>query len=373
MTLQANTPISHTLTRIGLVASFITGISFSYLHYWSMIPVLLSLLLFMAFCKIDRTLFTWTVILFCIGYIRLQQQLYYYHKAVGQIATNKPIHIKGTVTDIAHVQHRQYSYIISLYITHQHEQNEDIPYKTPWYLQCYTKQMPAYAIGDTLELQDIKISRQKKNSFAHYLIKEGIHASTFLRYNAYRIIKHLPGRISSLLHTYKQKLLKNIKLKCSPTTYALVASIFFGNRLCVKAQYTKLKDIFGGWGIIHFLARSGLHLIIFIVLLHTLLQWAPAPFLFKQGCLIGISLLYAMLTWSSISFYRALMSFLWYKACVILGYQIDTVHIILLLMCAFLLINPMLLFFLDFQLSFGLTLVLAITNQYLTKQKHNVA
>ena len=70
---------------------------------------------------------------------------------------------------------------------------------------------------------------------------------------------------------------------------------------------------------------------------------------------MSLSILYFILSWPSISFIRAFLIFLFTKYCNLHRHPTHFMHILLLTCCIVLLINPLQLFFLDFQLSFFLT------------------
>ena len=144
----------------------------------------------------------------------------------------------------------------------------------------------------------------------------------------------------------------------------LFSAIFLGKKNKTQT-YDKSKDQFKIWGISHYLARSGLHLVIFIMIWHLILCLFPIPFRWKQSILIALALIYALLSWSSVSFIRALTVFMLYKIATIFEIQMHIVHSITLACLFTLLYNPAHLFFLDFQLSFALTFALAwLANSY---------
>lgn len=356
----------HLTTSIFLATALIAGILFSFSHYWPLLAGMGALIgcLYMFYAR--RSLMLCAITLFAVGYIRLQQITYWHKKTVEQI--QKKVTVTGVINNVEKAQHKQYQYAISATISHYNLNDQLCPYDIPWSLQCYSKQHPKAQTGDVVQISNVTLNTKSKESFSSFLIKEGIHATAFLPFNSMQIIDHPAFSCSRSIHQIRTSVLENIRKKCSPATITLISSIFFGNRLYVKAQYAQLKELFCNWGIVHFLARSGLHMVIFILFLQLILQWIPIPFLIKQLMMICLSLLYTILSWQSISFARAFTSFLWYKTSHICGLQTDIVHIIIVLSCLFLICNPMLIFFLDFQLSFGLTLILAITNHCLSKQ-----
>ena len=117
------------------------------------------------------------------------------------------------------------------------------------------------------------------------------------------------------------------------------------------------KDYFKQWGISHYLARSGLHVVIFVMIWQTLLALLPLPLRTKNLFLILLIICYALLSWSSVSFERALLMFLLYRIACLLGYASHYIHVITLTTLRTYPQSIASLFF-DFQLSFGLPLPL---------------
>ncbi len=360
----------YVIQSLYFATSLMLGIIFAYSHHCLPPFVLIGLLCLSYACLGKKSRLLLMPLLFIAGYARLQLVAYHHQETIDQIGAHMT-HI-GTIETIEKAQNKQYRYTLLVNITHYVEHEAQIAYERPWQLQCYTKCTPKGQIGDTIQLDNIKISTKSKSSFSDYLKKEGIHATTFLSWNAQSILHHPTYSLTRTLHQIKYAILDNIRQKSSTQAITLISTIFFGNRLYVKQNYLKLKDLFCNWGIIHFLARSGIHLVIFVLFLQLFLGRIPAPFLVKQIILLCLVGLYTALSWQSISFARAYFSFIWYKCCHLMGLQINMIHIITMLGCLFLLFNPMLMFFLDFQLSFGITLALAITNHYATHQKQAV-
>ena len=96
---------------------------------------------------------------------------------------------------------------------------------------------------------------------------------------------------------------------------------------------------------------------------HYLLRFFPLHFFLKQLILLLLVLLYHLFTFPSISFLRALITYILYKICVFQNLSYNPLHILSLTTFGVLLVNPFQLFFLDFQLSFGLTFALAWFNE----------
>ena len=152
---------------------------------------------------------------------------------------------------------------------------------------------------------------------------------------------------------------EKLSKKLSRKTATFFSSIFLGTK--AFSPIDKTKEAFGFWGLAHYLARSGLHIVLLIFAWSLLLNIIPLPFWQKRIILLCVTLFYTALTWSSISFMRALGVFILYEVGRIFKYQMNFLHILSFVCITILISNPLQLFFLDFQLSFALTFALVLT------------
>ena len=155
----------------------------------------------------------------------------------------------------------------------------------------------------------------------------------------------------------KNELLYSLKNKMNASSFTFFSSLFLGNKTN-SFHYEKLKDHFKRWGLSHYLARSGLHLILFIALWQFLLRFIPLAFIIKHLILSCIVVLYFIFSWPSLPFIRSCITYFVYFIYILCNKQIDSLHILTLVTWLILLSNPVQLFSLDFQLSFGLTFAL---------------
>lgn len=228
---------------------------------------------------------------------------------------------------------------------------------------CYVQESPI-TIGDNVCISNVRFANtsntasNKNTSFEDYLCKEGLVATAFLQSSAIKKIDaHSHFSIQSWIDSLKHKIHTALTQKLDATGSILFDAVFFGAKDPNRMAPLQKKSSF--WGISHFLARSGVHLVFVILLWNLLLQFIPLPFVVKQSLLVGIVLIYHFMTYPSISFIRALLVFLGSKCALIFGHQSSFLHLLCLTGFVLLLQNPMLLFFLDFQLSFGLTFALS--------------
>lgn len=353
----------HLISGLYCIFCLITGIACAFTLQWAILCGYICSIPLAYLFELNKSTIFCGMLFFATGYARFHMIKQQHENIISHV--NDHTIIKGQITHVQDASHKQYRSTIFITINAYYLQGAWKPCNQPWQLQCYTKQQFTGLVNDSIVIKNFKYKVPDKNSFFYFLMKEGVHATLFLHKNNYEIITHQHRSLQRIIHELRHRILAGITQKCSQLTTTLVASIFLGNRLCVKEQYQHIKQLFANWGILHFLARSGIHMVMFIFFLQYFLRLIPAPFLLKQLLLITLSAIYTILSWHSVSFSRALLTFVWYKLCQLGTVQTSTAHIIILLSCIFLIYNPLLLFFLDFQLSFGITLTLAITNHYL--------
>jgi len=179
----------------------------------------------------------------------------------------------------------------------------------------------------------------------------------------YRIDYHSPWSLRYWIWNEKTKLLNRLENKLSQRGFQFFSSLFLGNRSYVKSSLEETNEQFKAWGIYHFLARSGMHLALFIFIWQAIFCLLPLPMIIKQIILSLFSCLYFALTWTSTPFTRSFALFLLNKICLFSKTPFHTLHYLTLVCFGFLLYCPLYLFFLDFQLSFALTFALAWFNQ----------
>ncbi|MBD3272914.1 hypothetical protein GF385_00995 [Candidatus Dependentiae bacterium] len=167
--------------------------------------------------------------------------------------------------------------------------------------------------------------------------------------------------IKQFIYKARQKIYFKIKQKLNKKSFCYFSSIFLGNKKTnISAQQ---KNIFNIWGISHYLARSGLHIIIFIIIWKIILNLIPIPIRIKNIFLFLTLLIYLALSWPSLSFLRAFFIFILYMIGILFNKQTNFSHILIVICILILIKNPIQLFFLDFQLTFFLTFALSISNK----------
>lgn len=330
-----------------LLLSFVAGICWYYTPYDTSTTLLvvasLGLLYFFSIQSHMRTRLLYLAIglLGYLGGATRTHLLQRSHDSWSRAIKAKTISFSATITDIKKTSNKQYPY--ALFVTTKNNLR----------LHLYAPSDVCCLPGDIIAVRSAFVADHQPARFQHYLQKEGVLASIFLKPENFIIQSSTKWHLNRLLFRVRNYTTKALSLKMSPFTRSLFLMILFGYK--DKTASKSIFPPFTQWGTVHQLARSGLHLIIFIALWAFLLNCMPLPFMIRQLLLILIVIFYMLISWSSISIIRALSMFLLHRA--FLAYKIPT-HPLYIFMVTSLLVlyhNPLQLFFLDFQLSFALT------------------
>lgn len=273
----------------------------------------------------------------------------------------EPVSVRGVITGSSYSSKGRMKHCLTLYAQETKDKNNKIK-NFNGELQIYLNEKPKIYVGDQIEIHNVKITRPGSNAFKEYLIKEGILSSLFITNFSYNVLYQPKYSIHRWLWQTREQLVQNLSRKLSPQVHAFFCAIFLGNRAIAKNEVESISDQFKQWGAVHYMVRAGLHLVMFVGIWFSLLTFIPISFNAKQILMILICLLYYLLSWSSIAFLRAFLTFLLYKGASLFNLNTHSLHIITLVTLVVLLANPMQLFFLDFQLSFSVTFALAWFN-----------
>ncbi len=335
--------------------SLIAGITCAYLGLAATLTgsVLFLVAITACFLKKNLSLTKSIILVFCfsVGVVRFIQFTQYREKLFPLYHTT----LEGRVQSISYSDNAPWHYQITLDVKRMY--NNEQWKGCPCVLSIYTYKIPHCKIDDTIHCSIDQI-QPPVGEFKWYLYKENLDASVFQKQMTIDVLHRPTYSFKRWIAQQRKSLHIALSKKLSPHAFALFSSLFLGNRTAIKQDLEEQKPLFKVWGISHFLARSGLHLLIFIMLLQKLLTLLPARFFLKQVLLIAISCVYFLFSWTSISFNRAFYTFIFLKTTTLFALPLHSMHAIALVACTLLLISPLQLFFLDFQLTFLLTFCL---------------
>lgn len=280
-----------------------------------------------------------------------QQFLYNNHQIL-----NKYISGKALIKDLKTINKKKWNTLLTIYLE-----------RPNLIIKIYTTSHENLKSGDRIFIKNLLLEKSYNNSqLQSYLQKENLTTIAFSKKLDYTIIKKTDDiytRVKSFLKTAKENLIERVKKKLSPITFSLFSSIFLGIQNSSEDCFKSLRSFFEQWGIVHYLARSGFHIIIILTALYFIMQFIPINYFLKQIFITFIILLYTAFTYSSISYMRALLIYLLYFASILKQRPIYPLHSLSVVALISLLYNPIYLFFLDFQLSFGLSFALLWLNE----------
>lgn len=343
---------------IGITAGYTTTPSYA-LCYAGLI--LFALLWAHEYCPIGiKKIFFYSS--FCIlGYVLMYHQRASYQEAVNRYSCI-PLHCIGTVTDHISTPHLPLRNKLTITLEEISQDNgahwENF---SDYCLTIQTQKPHESLVGSRIALSNI-ILKPSSTSFTLFCIRTKLLGVIHQPQLSYTLIDRPYVSLTRLLYTYKKRMLTFFRTQMNSPTFTLFSALFLGNNDSIKKQVKQYQISFQNWGIIHYLARSGLHLVIVTALLEYMLFILPWSFTIGRIIILGCALLYWILSWASLSFYRALAVFVFSQSARIARKQHHFLHLLLFTCSCFLIINPIVLFFLDFQLTFGITIALGLFN-----------
>lgn len=241
-------------------------------------------------------------------------------------------------------------------------------YFFPYTFLLYSKKPCPFLVDDLIFIPHLEIKKPEEKEYREYLFKEKCSGATFASFENISLHKRKKLSFKRAFYETEKRIIESLKKKLSNRSFGLFCSLFLSEKYESKYQLKKNKEIFSYWGISHQLARSGIHLLIFLLLLTTLLNFVPLSFTIKQFICLLIVSFYFFITPTSISFLRAFYIFLIAQLSKLTTLSLHSLHIFSIVTLVILCLNPFQLFFLDFQLSFYITFALTWLS-YVKRQK----
>lgn len=225
-------------------------------------------------------------------------------------------------------------------------------------IKVYIRNSTALEVGDVLAIENLKLFAPENSHHEFYLKKEGLAATAYSKNLNYTLLHRPTYNFWRFLNQQKHRIIASINDKMGTTCAVLFYSIFLGVKHPNKKIFYDLRQRFNNWGLIHFLARSGLHLSCIALIIFFILRLFPIHIFIKKLLILCVLILYSLLTFSSVSFLRAFITNFLYTLYIITNKAIHPIHIFLITTLMVVVYNPYQLFFLDFQLSFGITFLI---------------
>jgi competence protein ComEC len=286
------------------------------------------------------------------------------HRAFLDLVANRCVTLEGTVVDRQDHHNGKYQQILTVAVDSLRRSSQNFAINREHSVKLYIKSPIPVDIGDALAYEKLFCSSSspsdpKRN---RYLIREGLSALFFVNHSSYTLLerKKLPFENVKLYWARaRYHLINRLRAKLEPATYSLFTSLFLGSPTESPSEIDLMRQDFTVWGIAHYLARSGLHVAVMLTAWSYLLRYVPFGLALRHLALLGVLLIFTLLSWTSVSFARAVLTYSVARIALILNVQAHPLHILALTCFLTLGHNPFHLFFLNFQLSFGLAWALA--------------
>ena len=220
-----------------------------------------------------------------------------------------------------------------------------------------------FLLGDTVLLKPARLNFLSQKSSNIWLMREKNLATVIPKKWGLQYSKKRSTWVQKVLR-YKDQLQAQLASYLSIDTGKLFTSVFLGKKTMECDD--QAKELFCLWGLSHFLARSGLHVAIFVGILWWILSWLPIVSMQMRsaGSLLLLGL-YSTLSWPSISFVRACSLYSLALLARILRLRSNGLHLLAIITLSVILHNPFELLCVDFQLSFSLTFALMLGSRLL--------
>ncbi len=352
-----------------LTIALIAGIWWQWCGYsWPMAVAVCagSTIIAVALCAITGLPRSPYLIVYCASFLggayRFHERLTRYRKLHEDLGRHV-CYAVGSVAEINETADARLRYVIKLDASLLYtQQGPTKPYGQRAPLILHVSTARGIRVADRILVSGIRVKKPTNDDYGQYLLKEGFAASAVVSRSALEVIERPSFSIRRIIKEYRQWLLHSFRRTMSTQTYCAFASIFLGNPTAKKRE-ERLKNQLRMWGLFHYIARAGLHLVIFVSVWVFVLGILPLPWLWRQLVIIALCCLYYLFTWPSIPFNRAFFTFILVRACGICRMRTYYVPSLSLVAFVTLVLNPLYLFSLDFQLSFGITYALAWFNE----------
>jgi ComEC/Rec2-related protein len=173
--------------------------------------------------------------------------------------------------------------------------------------------------------------------------------------------KNILEKTISYMLELKEKIISDTKKLLDTDLQEIYLSIFLGKGNCTRKS---TLEKFRKWGIIHLVARSGLHTGIIGGISQLLILSITKSIFFSTIVGILFLIIFSIISFTSIPFKRAILMFVIHKMCVYKKIKTSFLDIFSKCTIFFIFTDPLIVINIGFQLSFMATGILALMNHY---------
>jgi len=341
------------LTRIFLFSTLLSLINSCLIFYKLYIPLILILLIifYISYKKnIGYFLFFISLISTLIIMLRFYQIESSYLEY--NYFLQRPIIVQGIIKNITDNQQDRHSSLIVLTSSSMFDKElGSVSIQKNIFLQIPYNRAKNLKVGQWIKIYNIKLTQPKTDSnYRTYLLKEGVWATGFIYKEKFIVSK-------KLYRSWYQDYFHNLSHYFNNKVEQLYNPLFLGkkekNQNSINIQHQSLY-----WGISHHMARSGIHLVTIVGLFGTIFHYCRFFNRFRFLLYAILIFLYALISIPSISFIRSLCMIMIQMFTKFNGFIYSGIHAYFLTALILIHHNPIAIFFLDFQLSFGITAII---------------
>ncbi len=335
-----------------LTLSFALGIFVGHTHLPLWYPYLGFTFLACLILSLQKPVYAVVILCLCslataAGYYRIETT-YLKERALSHFLESSPFELKGLVTDVCKIKSKRFKKKIGLSLDSIANGSKTVkPART---CELYLPYRSSVHVGQKITITGAMLMPQKR--------REQSNQAPLLRFSVPSSHAHIVDtkmsigeRLKSAVLSARYRIALRISSKLLPTTSTLFKWLFLGLSTHDE-DVLYLKEHCKSWGISHYLARSGLHVGMMLMVWQSLLRHIPFPLLIKELLLLFILLITTVLSWPSISFSRAVSSYIFLKCYSLSRLSIHPFHVSFLTCFLFLCYNPLYLLSISFQLSF---------------------
>jgi hypothetical protein len=282
--------------------------------------------------------------------LRLDQMEFYYTQHHDFL--ERPIIVQGIIQNVVHnLQDKKNSLIAITTSSIFDKELGAIKNKKKIIVQIPYSRGKDIQIGQWIKIYGIKLTQPKKeDDYRTYLLKEGIWASGFIYKEKFIVSK-------KLYSTWYQKYFVYLSSYFNNHIDQLYNPLFLGKKE-KNIESITIQHQSSCWGISHHMARSGIHLITILGLFGIIFHYARIFNRFRFLLYALFIIFYGLISVSSISFIRSFCMIMIQMFTKFNGFIYSGLHAYLLTAIILIHYNPVSIFFLDFQLSFGITAII---------------
>lgn len=228
-------------------------------------------------------------------------------------------------------------------------------------------------VGDAIKIKNIIAQPTKSERQWFYFLRNNLLATVQTKTIDYELVNHPKYSCNRWITAKRNHVVEHLRKHLSPQAFSLATALFFGKQLGNYEHYQPIQQAFSAWGISHYLARSGLHVIFLLAFWRLLIALAPGSLIIKEIVALLVMIFYTLFSFASASFMRAGAMFCFQQVARIHAISHHGIYTALLTCACMLIYNPYDLFALDFQLSFILSFALLIFFNQASDRKNSCA